>query len=109
VERDPPYLQLRFRSRHWRVYEVVPAPELVVPEGGADMSASLEGDRVRLTVRRPGSALVRVRWTPYWWLEGGCVEPRGGWTRVTVRSSGRAVISTSLTLGRVLSRGRRCS
>ena len=109
VERDPPYLELRFRSRHWRVYEVRPGPELVVPEGDADISASLQGDRVALTVRRPGSALVRVRWTPYWWLEGGCVEPRGGWTRVTVRSSGRAVISTSLTLGRVLSRGRRCS
>jgi len=109
VERDPPYLKLRFRSRRWRVYEVVPGPELVVPEGGAEMSASLEGDRVTLTVRRPGSALVRVRWTPYWRLKGGCVEPRNGWTRVTARSSGRAVMTTSFTPGRVLSRGRRCS
>ncbi len=109
VERDPPYLELRFRSRRWRVYEVVPGPELVVPEGDADISARLDGDRVALTVRRPGSALVRVRWTPYWRVDGGCLEPRDGWTRVTVRRPGRAVIATSLTPERLLSRGRRCS
>ncbi len=109
VERDPPYLELRFRSRHWRVYEVVPGAELVVPEGVADMSARLDGDRVALSVRRPGSGLLRVHWTPYWRLEGGCVERRGAWTRVTARSSGPAVITTSFALERLLSHGRRCS
>jgi len=34
----------------------------------------LGSDELLLDVKRPGSALVRVRWTPYWFAAGGCVE-----------------------------------
>ena len=109
IERGLPYLRLRWRSRHWRVYEVLlPAP-FVVPRGDANIAlARLGSDRLVLRVRRPGEALVRVRWTPYWYAHGGCVERDGAWTRVIAPRRGRLLLTTRFAPERVVSRGRRC-
>lgn len=109
IEGGLPYLRLRWRSEDWRVYEVMlPAP-FVIPHGNASMTLEQLGiDRVLLRVIRPGSALVRVRWTPYWFARGGCVEPSGGWTRVTAVKEGFLELTTRFGLERIFDRGRRC-
>lgn len=109
VARDPAYLKLRRRLRHWRVYEVVPAPSLVRNEGGARIAVERMGpDELTLGVERPGSAIVRVRWTPYWRARGACVERAGDWTRVRARRPGPLRLAISFAPGRVFSHGARC-
>lgn len=110
IERDPPYLHLQWRSRNWRVYRVtIPAP-MVIPRGDASMSMQRFGsDDFVLRVRRPGTALVRVRFTPYWRAHGGCVQRQAGWTRVTAPRAGTLRVSTTFAAGRIFHRGRRCS
>ena len=66
-------------------------------------------DQLLLRVVRPGEALLRVRWTPYWYFEGGCVERDGDWTRVTARNRGFALLSIRFSPERVVQRGRRCA
>ncbi len=110
IESDLPYLRLRKRFEHWRIYEVtLPAP-FVLPEGDANIALEqLGSDRVLLRVREPGEALVRVRWTPYWLAKGGCVERDGEWTRVTATEPGFLTLVTRFSPERILQRGRRCN
>lgn len=109
IERDPPYLDLVKRLPHWRIYEVTLPHPMVISRPGADIRMTdLRSDEVRLDVRRPGSALVRVQWSPYWRLEGGCVERAGNWTRVIADRRGRLRMTTSFSPERVVLRGRRC-
>jgi hypothetical protein len=110
IEDGPPFLRLRWRSDHWRVYEVtLPAP-FVIPEDRANIVLEqLGSDELLLDVRRPGSALVRVRWTPYWFARGACVEPAGEWTRVIAPKRGFVRLSTRFGPERLFQRGRRCN
>jgi hypothetical protein len=110
IEEGPPFLRLRWRSDHWRVYEVtVPAP-FVIPEGGANIVLEqLGSDTLLLNVKRPGRALVRVRWTPYWFARGACVEPAGDWTRVIATKPGFVKLSTRFSPERLFERGKRCN
>jgi hypothetical protein len=107
---DLPYLRLRKRFDHWRIYEVtLPAP-LVIPDGDANITLEqLGSDRVLLRVERPGEALLRVRWTPYWLAKGGCVERDGDWTRVIAERTGFLELVTRFGPERILQRGRRCN
>jgi len=110
IERGLPYLKRRWSSSDWRVYEVtLPAP-IVVPRGNANVQLEQFGsDQLLLRVVRPGSALLRVRWSPYWYFEGGCVQRDGAWTRVTARDKGFALLSMRFSPERVVQRGRRCA
>jgi hypothetical protein len=109
IERGLPYLRLLKRMDDWRVYEVIlPAP-FVISEERANIVLEQQGsDEVLLDVKTPGSAIVRVRWTPYWFAKGACVERHGSWTRVIARHTGFVRLSTRFSLERVVSRGRRC-
>jgi hypothetical protein len=109
IERGLRYLTLRWKSDDWRVYEVIlPAP-MVISEGRANFVLDwLRSDELLLDVKRPGSAIVRVRWTPYWFAKGACVERHGAWTRVIAQRNGFVRLSTRFGLERVVSRGRRC-
>jgi hypothetical protein len=110
VESNPPYLKLRYESPHWRVYEVTSPHPLVVSEGGARIVAHTLGvTKVRLRVDRPGSAVVRVRWTPYWIADGACVERAGDWTRVVAKRPGPLLLRVHFSLERMLEHGRRCA
>jgi hypothetical protein len=109
IEKGQPYLRLRFRSDEWRVYEVLLAAPMVMPEGRAGVVLEQFGsDELLLDVRRPGAALVRVRWTPYWFAAGGCVERAGQWTRVIARERGFMRLSTRFAPERIVEHGRRC-
>jgi hypothetical protein len=109
IEQGEPYLRLRWKSEDWRVYEVLLAAPMVIPSGRADIELEqLGSDQVLLDVKRPGEALVRVRWTPYWFAAGGCVERAGGWTRVIAQRKGFMRLSTRFAPERVVEHGRRC-
>ena len=109
IEDGLPYLRLRWRSREWRVYEVLlPAP-MVISQGRANLVLEqLGSDELLLDVKRPGEALVRVRWTPYWFAAGGCVEKAGKWTRVIADEPGFMRMSTRFAPERIVQHGRRC-
>jgi hypothetical protein len=109
IEDGLPYLRLRWRSREWRVYEVLlPAP-MVISQGRANVVLEQFGsDELLLDVKRTGEALVRVRWTPYWFAAGGCVERAGKWTRVIADERGFMRLSTRFAPERIVDHGRRC-
>ncbi|MEA2480208.1 MAG: hypothetical protein QOJ07_2130 [Thermoleophilaceae bacterium] len=109
IRRGLPYLRPVFRSAHWRVFAVTAPHPLALPEGGAAIDLTqLTPDTAQLDVRRPGAALLRVHFSPYWRLPGGCVEPAGDWTRVETRRTGLVRLVMTFAPGRVVSRGRRC-
>jgi len=105
-----PYLKLRASFEHWRIFEVTLPTPLVISEGDANIVLEqLGSDEVLLRVKRPGDAIVRVRWTPYWLAKGGCVERNGEWTRVTAPKEGFIRLVTRFSPERVVQRGRRCN
>jgi hypothetical protein len=104
-----PYLALRWSSRHWRLYEVTAPHPIVLPERGAAMRIAHLGDTsVSLAVTRPGPAVLRVAWSPYWRAPGACVERDGEWTRVIPRRPGPLEMSIEFAPGRVFDHGPRC-
>jgi hypothetical protein len=110
IEHDPPYLKLIKRLPHWRIYAVTLPHPMVIPAAGDDIRMTrIDSDEVDLDARKPGRALVRVRWSPYWRVSGGCVERAGDWTRVIAKRAGPLQLRTSFSLIRVVSRGRRCA
>jgi hypothetical protein len=91
------------------VFEVLLPTPLVIPQGNANfVLEQFENDELLLDVKRPGEAIVKVRWTPYWFASGACVEPDGAWTRVIARRKGFVRLSTRFAPERLFSRGRRC-
>jgi hypothetical protein len=109
IEQGLPYLRLRWKSRDWRVYEVLlPAP-IVIPQRDANIVLEqMQSDELLLDVKVPGEAIVKVRWTPYWFASNACVEPDGDWTRVIAEEEGFVRLSTRFAPERLFSRGRRC-
>jgi hypothetical protein len=104
-----PYLEQAFASPDWTVYRVRDPEPLTV--GAADL-VKLQPEGFVVDFNSAGSALVRVRWTPYWSIaEGtGCVEESpGGFTRVTTNGPGRLKAAVSFTPFRAIGGGRRCA
>jgi hypothetical protein len=99
---EPPYLALRWRSPHWRVYAVRDPEPLVDPVGAAAARTRWIGRQgFSLDVTRPGDLLVRVNFTPYWSIArgSGCLSRRGNWTLVHAHSPGVFRISADFSLG----------
>jgi hypothetical protein len=97
-----PYLHEVFHDGHWRVFAVDhPAP---LASGGARVTR-LDADALDLRVPRPGSYLVRVRFTRYWRIEGGggCVQSAGDWVRIRATRAGTIRLRAHFAL-----RVRRC-
>jgi hypothetical protein len=105
-----PYLRLRWTSEHWRVYEVTSPDPLVTNDPGTRINAvSFGAEQVRMRVARPGSAIVHVRWTPYWVAHRACVTRAGDWTRITTRWHGLLRLHIDFSPRRVFEHGPRCS
>ena len=51
-------------------------------------------EEIAIDATAPGSVLVRVRWTPYWSVEGpACARPSADeWTVLDVRQPGRVLL-----------------
>jgi hypothetical protein len=91
------------------VYEVLLPTPIVIPQGNARVALEQFGsDELLLDVKKPGEAIVKVRWTPYWFASHACVEPSGDWTRVIADKVGFVRLSTRFAPERLFSRGERC-
>jgi hypothetical protein len=103
-----PYLRPVWSSAHWRVFEVrSPTPMI----SGPATLTGLGTESFALHAQRAGTALVRVRYTPYWKLTAGagCVERgRDGLTRLRLARAGVVRVSASFSLERVFDHGPRC-
>ncbi|HYF27052.1 MAG TPA: hypothetical protein VD931_15015 [Baekduia sp.] len=106
VRSQPAYLREVWRDADWRLFAVRdPAPAAT----GAARALALQVEGAELAASRAGTGLVRVRWTPYWQLDGGCVQRAGDWTRVTFPRPGRYRLRIAVAPGRVLAGERRCA
>jgi hypothetical protein len=109
IEKGLPYLRLRWKSDDWRVYEVLLPTPLVISQKDANVVLEqMQSDELLLDVKRPGEAIVKVRWTPYWFASHACVEPYGDWTKVIAEQTGFVRLSTRFAPERLFERGRRC-
>ncbi len=102
-----PYLKRVATLKNWIVYEVADPTPIVT---GAAEQTGMGANWLKLTFTRPGSALIRVRFSPYWKLSGvrGCVAPAGDFTRISAMTAGRASLTIAFALGRIGARSRRC-
>ena len=104
IEKGLPYLRLRWKSDDWRVYEVLLAAPLVISQKDARiLLEQFQSDELLLDVKRPGEAIVKVRWTPYWFASNACVEPYGDWTKVIADKVGFVHMSTRFAPERLIS------
>jgi hypothetical protein len=103
-----PYLHLVMHSAHWRVYAVAHATPIVT---GVATLRAIGGDWLQLDARTPGTALVRVRFSPYWALTqgAGCVAPQGQYTRLTLQRAGPVRLVTHFSLTRIGATSPRCT
>jgi hypothetical protein len=100
---DPTYLTLRFRSQHWRIYEVGDPKPLVAPLGAAAAETLWFGRQgFALDVERPGEFLVRVNFTPYWSISHGvgCILRHGDWTVARASRPGTFRVAADFSVGR---------
>jgi hypothetical protein len=100
IRTEPAYLDPRWSSPHWRVYEVADPRPLVRSRLGEARLLSLKPQSFTLRVERPGTFTVLARPSPYWEINRGrgCVGERGRWTTVSVRrpATVRAEVSFSM-------------
>jgi hypothetical protein len=103
IHSEPPYLDLRWSSDHWRIYAVQDAQPLVDPIGSAAAEVLWVGRQgFALSVSRPGDFLVRVNFTPYWSLARGqgCLLRHGDWTIAHAAHPGVLRVAADFSLGR---------
>jgi hypothetical protein len=104
-----PGLRPVWRSRHWRLYEVVGSRPLASPPVTA---TRLGPDSIELTTPRPATTTLRIRHSPYLALTrgAGCVwRAPGGWTRLRLTVPGPARLDARFSLERIRAGGERCS
>jgi hypothetical protein len=103
ILQEPSYLTLRFRSEHWRIYEVRNPKPLVAPLGAAEAETLWIGQEgFALDVKRPGDFLVRVNFTPYWSIArgNGCILRRGDFTVARAARPGVFRVAADFSVGR---------
>ncbi|MDX6702805.1 MAG: hypothetical protein QOF26_3031 [Baekduia sp.] len=91
-----PGLRVVWHNAHWRVYAVSGAPGIL--SGPARLTRSV-GSTIRLTVTKPGTLLLRVRYSRYWTAGSrrACLaEAPGGW--ITIRAHRTGKLRLRLTL-----------
>lgn len=105
--RLPPYLRQVWRSKHWRVFEVLDPTPLVQPPGRI-VEVGLQS--FAFQAPRAGSYLVHLHWTPYWAPPSRvCVsQGRDDLTEVHVSRPGQVRVGIDFSLSRVFEGGRRC-
>jgi hypothetical protein len=102
---NPSYLQLRWRSSDWSVYEVRdPAPLVIGRGAGHARLLRLRPESFAVSVSRPGTFLVRERFTPYWSVSSpvACIAPAGDWTALRVTRPARVRVSINFSPDGVL-------
>jgi hypothetical protein len=93
-----PFLREVFSSANWRVYAVLHARPLA---SGPGELTSMDDDGFTVHATRPGTFLVRVRYTPYWKIASGLGAVRegpGGWTLLSADRRGDIAIDADFSL-----------
>ena len=103
-----PYLRLVMHTSHWRVYEVANATPIVQ---GAAILRAMGTDSLTMRANRPGTALIHVRFSPYWAFSqgSGCVAPAGQFSSLTIRRPGPIRLVMRFSFDRIGARSPRCS
>jgi hypothetical protein len=100
IRSQPSYLEPRWSSHHWRVFEVADPRPLVRSGPGEAQLLALRPESFTLRVDRPGTFTVLARPSPYWKVTRGvgCIGERGPWTTVSVPRPGilRAAVGFSM-------------
>ncbi|MGI8850921.1 MAG: hypothetical protein ACR2KC_04595 [Acidimicrobiales bacterium] len=89
-------LRLAWASPDWRLWRMTDSPGLV---SGPGRLSILGPDHLVLQAGRPGTLLVRVRYTGYWQVSSGqaCVTASpDGWTTVEAHKAGMVSLTISL-------------
>ncbi|GGZ51179.1 hypothetical protein [Streptomyces bluensis] len=90
-EERPDWLEPVWRDAHWRVYRVRGAVPLVSAPATVVRTTSASVD---LRMARSGSVTVRVAYSPWLRVDGGCLTRDGEFTRLTVTEPGAYRISS---------------
>jgi hypothetical protein len=102
ILREPGYLEPRWVSEHWRVYEVDdPRPLVRGMYGARAKLVSLTTDSFTLQVQSAGTFKVLVRGSPFWEMprrHDGCVGKHGKWTTVRTYRPGRVRVEVSFSV-----------
>ncbi len=101
---EPRYLERRWTSKHWRVYEVANPRPLVRSTDGEATLRSLRPESFTMLVERPGTFTVLARSSPYWQISrgSGCIGERSGWTTLRVRRPGTVRAEIGFSVGGAL-------
>ncbi|MGH8859843.1 MAG: hypothetical protein ACRDVG_01185 [Jatrophihabitantaceae bacterium] len=105
----PRYLVPAWHDRHWRVW-AVRAPHSVVV--GPASIRSISTASFSLDFHRAGAAIVRIRSSPMWTVNGGegCVSATpDGWLRVASPVAGPITVHATLDMGAITTADARCS
>jgi hypothetical protein len=103
VDSRPSWLTPVWSSTHWRVFAVRDATGMV---SGPMRLQAFSSNGFSVQAARPGQAVVRVHFTPFWTSSGpGCVSAgRDGWTLVHARGPGIIEVRASWGSGGMLHR-----
>ncbi|MBB6393747.1 hypothetical protein BKA00_000661 [Actinomadura coerulea] len=99
VEGGQPYLTEIWRDEHWRLYRVASPTPLVAPPA---FVTNLNSGELVVDMPSPGSALLRVSWSPWLSATGGdaCLARAGEFVRLEARTPGRYTIAARYGLHR---------
>ncbi|MGO9082185.1 MAG: MFS transporter [Streptosporangiaceae bacterium] len=92
VREGQPWLVPVWHDAYWQLYRVTGTLPLASRPAVVLRSTPAQ---VVLRMRRPGTAVVRVRWSPFLQVTGGraAADRDGRWTSLTVRAAGVYVLS----------------
>ncbi|MEU9166648.1 hypothetical protein AB0D34_02345 [Streptomyces sp. NPDC048420] len=85
VRSRPAWLEPVWSDAHWRVYRVRDAVPLV---SGAARVIRTSDAELDVRMPEPGSVTVRVAYSPWLRVTGGCLSEQGEFTRLTVPEAG---------------------
>jgi len=104
IRSHPAYLEPRWSSPHWRVFEVANPRPLVRSDHGEARLLSLRPESFTMRVQRPGTFTVLARPSPYWKLTrgSGCIGKRGRWATVTAARPGTVRAEIGFSMGGAL-------
>ncbi|MGW1994948.1 hypothetical protein [Embleya sp. NPDC001921] len=97
VRSGPTWLRPVWGNGEWTVYHVLDAVPLI-----DEPAKVLRADEAEIIVHipAPGSYTLRVVYSPWLSMDGGCVRPIGEWTRLTVPKGGDYKVGSPYRGGR---------